>query len=174
MWIIWSYSFFLGFPGFGNGRALQSFLCMEVTGQEGTQLSLWGDALHYSYANAHDLEVLAYFVFKFWAVESINKMAMQHWLALTGRGFLTAGEKCHWQPKTAFAHALDRLITHQTVQDERLGGWSLCKRSPDRQFHGLIRSPNSEVNIYARLQLMRRDSSMLVAQISRQRWPQDE
>jgi len=40
--------------------------------------------------------------------------------------------------------------------------------------HGLIRSPNSEVNIDVRLQLMRGDSSMLVSQISRQRWPQDE
>lgn len=59
----WSYSFFLGILGFGNGRALQSFLCMEATGQEGTQLSLCGDGLHYSYAIAHDLEVPAYFVF---------------------------------------------------------------------------------------------------------------
>lgn len=95
-------------------------------------------------------------------------------LHLPQEDFLLQGRGDYWLPTTAVVNALDRPIMHQTVKAKHPGAWSLHKRLPDRQFHGLSKSPNSEVNIDARRQLMRWDSSMLLSQISRQRWTQDE
>jgi len=77
--------------GLGGG-ATASFLAFLGLGMAGLcRVSAWRslvrmgyswafevrDSPCYSYANAHDLEVVAYFVFKFWATESIYQINQQ-------------------------------------------------------------------------------------------------